>query len=484
MAIESMAYTEIVFLAFLSLLGMLVGGLARASSSVVFIALASYAVGLAVLQLMGILYLMIGVPLSLTSIMGSLLAITLLLGLFHLYRSTFNRRDAVVLAIILCGFTLTALALSYRDFMVSSNDSLAVQRLGEILAYTGTIDEHFEVLGERGIFVALMQAVASMLGLPYCAVLYPCLMFPMLTCFVYFGRTILLDAGLASGQATLFSILGAACLATSPFTVWNAYYLNTHLASALYLLLCLGSITIASLKQDGRWLLFAALSCITLSLLRHESIILATAILLFFLPVTDCSHRAKVWFAVCVTAVAIPWYGYLYALFAPGKFLNEKLFVILGGLVAASLLICMSRRDYVSVFLNRLPGIVVVTGILVLMIMFSARPEHMMKSLNSIISNLFEGHGYWGKEWFFVVPMLLLALVFPSESALRKPLLYFIASYFLLMLMLVYFRGAYRVSHWDSANRMLIHIFPVTLLYLTVQLSTGLYGNSQAGMKS
>jgi hypothetical protein len=99
-------------------------------------------------------------------------------------------------------------------------------------------------------------------------------------------------------------------------------------------------------------------------------------------------------------------------------------------------------------------------------------PKTLTESLAATYQNVIMGAGSWGSSVVWMGIMVALSLLLCRSKSLiylRFPVTAFIPLYFLL----AYFREMpYRVGNGDSLNRMLIHIFPLAILYVAASVAS------------
>src|SRR5207249_10646730 len=95
-------------------------------------------------------------------------------------------------------------------------------------------------------------------------------------------------------------------------------------------------------------------------------------------------------------------------------------------------------------------------------------PEHMLRSLESIVRNIFL-EGNWGLTWY-VIFFLATELYFGGVDAVteRYWLFLVLVTYILLVYNLAYFSDSYHIGEFDSANRLVLQALPLVLLHLSI----------------
>ena len=149
-----------------------------------------------------------------------------------------------------------------------------------------------------------------------------------------------------------------------------------------------------------------------------------------------------------------------------------RIFVILAGYAGMGILIWGHKYRWVKTVSNHASKIAFLGAAIILVILSLLRPDHMLESMMNVARNLFIS-GRWGFTWYVVIALLLLS---PREEHIPyKDIFYYsLPTYFLFILSLSVLRMPYHANWWDSANRMMTHILPATLFYLSLRYAPGI----------
>jgi apolipoprotein N-acyltransferase len=91
----------------------------------------------------------------------------------------------------------------------------------------------------------------------------------------------------------------------------------------------------------------------------------------------------------------------------------------------------------------------------------------MLTSLVSIVQST-SLSGNWGLTWY-VIFFLATELYFARRDATEHRWLFMIlVSFILVVYILAYFRVPYHTREFDSANRLMLQVLPVVILYLSL----------------
>jgi len=255
------------------------------------------------------------------------------------------------------------------------------------------------------------------------------------------------------------------------FFFFQAFYIHNNFAASTFLWLTAGFFWLGTrLKRDVLFLP-AGLLLLAFSLTRTETP-MAAALLLAALAATGLRRATLLQILVPITTAILLWYGRLYLLIGEGTHILNPDRVILctvpiAALTAAALL---SPASLWTAAAPRTPPIVLGLLAVLLVTLFVLKPEHMLASCQHLFRNL-AGSGGWGITWRSMALLCLLALFRPKFF--HQELFSTTAgAYVLLILVMAGAREPYRVSWWDSANRMFVHLLPIVLFYVTARLSS------------
>jgi len=258
-----------------------------------------------------------------------------------------------------------------------------------------------------------------------------------------------------------------AFLASSNRLVYDAFYVNTHIQMAAFLLIAVAGAWLAVNREHPGWALPAGLALAATLLMRPEAPLFVGVIL-----VTVAASRANrnvralitlpsvvttvVWYAIALwqhanfgdeISLTAPVFGSMVAVF------GSALAVVVGGL---------DRLRRPASYLDRaavigLAGLVVIYGI--------RSPDVVTASAQATFRNL-TYDGLWLATWVAALALLAVALIVhrvPDGRLWTVPIVGFGLLYWLLPLIR---EGAWRVGAGDSGNRILAHVLPVAVLFL------------------
>lgn len=466
---------QALFLGGLHLLGVLVASRLLPRIPATFVASSGLLWGLAIWVLVVWLCLLLGVGYTGGVVVGALGATAFLAAALHIRRPTVSRRQAAGMVAATLTQVAIALVAGAYDLTALSYDSYCQLALGSRLAQVGSIGEG--VAGELaswGVFIPLVHSAAELLSLDYLSALHPSIAVGFLATFV----CLLVRSGRARGlpaAAVAVAAGGAALLlATAPFLVYQAFFVHNSLASAAYLTLGVMALGLARDEREPAWYAVAAVAGFAFTLLRMEAPIPASIFLVLFVSGPGLPARRRLLVSGVYAGFVLLWYGYLFAVTGPGSDIltPARALVVIAAALGAPALVLLSRWRLAAPLLRGAPALILLALVLAALTLTWRDPEHMMRSLGSIASNLFRT-GRWGPFWWCAVPLLAASSLLPVAWRERR-LATGLVAFVLMVWCLGSFRPPYRLGWGDSANRILTHITPLVIVYLALAYGRGL----------
>jgi hypothetical protein len=275
--------------------------------------------------------------------------------------------------------------------------------------------------------------------------------------------------GASAPTPAVQAVVLAATLAPNR-VAFHALYLNGHTLVAALLAVLGATAWIAWRQPDAvrAWWGPATLATIALVPLRPEAVLVTgvTLLPLVFAPAVPLAWRRAPLLALGVTTLV--WYGggplRLELLEGRAPDASVLLAIALGaGTLVATLIPALFALRWVVVRRLVAGALLVVLGAFVVL-----RPGEVDASLRASAQNL-TSTGSWG--WFWPVVVVLLAIAWRSRPAAWGILIWPLATFPALGLLLALVRGTpYRVGPGDSFSRMLMHLIPLVALTLLARL--------------
>jgi hypothetical protein len=333
---------------------------------------------------------------------------------------------------------------------------------------------------KRQIGLPMLQTLAELGPRRYLAFVSPMFAASAVGLFVWLASHMLRDAP----HRLRWSLVGAATLfvlSTNRF-VYHAFYINTHMAMALFMLVAIAGIWLAIEESQPVWGILAGWAMALTLLFRPEGPIV-TALILVPFAATAAPMRLRWRVVGPVLAVFAAWYVGGLWIHAPGGWDRGPVAPVLGNSVVVLAVVVLTlvggtgRGSRWARLAGRalLPAMV---GLLVTLLAID--PQLGLESLGATIRNLapdwtwqhFTGSGgLWIFSWPVILVLLATALIVGRDGAARLwrvP----IVGFGILFFILPYLRGsAYRVGFGDSGSRIATHIVLVVVAYVLLVAS-------------
>jgi hypothetical protein len=276
---------------------------------------------------------------------------------------------------------------------------------------------------------------------------------------------------------------GATILLLSTFTwlfhSWMPY--PNMLAGTLFCLSCIFIVTAA--QEKSTFLLYIALLFLTAFLPARPEAILMGGILLMAFMSSKNGLSSSLFAAGTTIAVSAALLYYIRVAFLMGidgflhranlmtMILTPALLVIL---VAAVWLRSISpKTDVVFGQASRITNVVLSGCLLIAVVLMK---ENAAYGFMNLAVNAFTYVGHWGFSWIVLLSLFILTLRM-KHFAMESIFVDTVTGYFLVLFLLGFLRGPWRCDWADSADRMLLQIFPLVVYY--VACKTGKHFSKQ-----
>lgn len=350
-------------------------------------------------------------------------------------------------------------------------DSFRYLIVSSILGQTGGVDAALDAdLAKRQLAVPLLHTTATFRGTAHAAAVTPLLGLGGLASLLWLADEGLRLVGAPRRWVPVLLVAPLLLLLSSNRMLFHLFYVNGHLAFAIYLLLAVGMVWLAVMRRQ--WLLVApaALALAMLVALRPEGFLVATLVLVPVVASGAVPVRVRWWLVGTTVAAIVVWYGLILeprvgggpsSLFSP----VSGALAVAAGLVASA---AATRWPRLKRLVRSAPVLLLVVMAVALVGFALWDPGRLTASARATAENLLLGRGLWRATWVAVTPLLVVAMAVtrPPWRALWGTS---IGGFALLFLLLPYLaEGAYRVGPGGSGNRILLHVLLVAALYLVV----------------
>lgn len=429
-------------------------------------------------------------PITLSGLNAGLCTLALLIAFGIIYKPSFTKEYRkfidnwpicigllVFFGVLIIGITWFFYHHNYTYF---SADSWKYIFFGDMIAKIGSIPEAYS--GNLNRFTAvipLLTAMGRLIGIPF----FPFTLFPaygvglivVLTVIVWFKTR----GGVKNDY--LGWIMGALamvlCISTPDFYVY-AFYVNEHMLAGINFLIVIAGILEYAKDGQLKWLRLAGLCMGVLTLQRAEMLLFG--FLPFCLLMTTTQKRKIVLtYLLPFLCIAIVWeflkkFNYMYTpLLGRGALLYQ------GGLLLCYVIAAwfLGNRHLKKIFQSAdkivaaALAIILVLTIFLSMVTTFADPIKAIAMLAKILFLPSENwFCEWGLSWYFIFSVFLLDLLFFRTPYRGLRLL--LINIFSARILLYSFPGIFPgLSHLNSGSRLLMHFFPVFILYAAMVLA-------------
>lgn len=268
------------------------------------------------------------------------------------------------------------------------------------------------------------------------------------------------------------------------FMVFNFFYMNSHMLAAAYIYLFAYAGWMALETREENYLRLAGLLLVGYVFARLEAPLIA-AVFAFVLA-TLCTGRLRGarWLTLPLV-VALLWYLTLWQVVGEAaSILSAPRFLQISGIMAvAAIAVAATEVRRLGPALRPLPIIAGILSPAVVGVLFLVKPEHMRTSAGAMIDNFLET-GLWTN--FPTIILILGALLIVTRNVRHEQLFLLIVIFYIGELLLFGFlrSNPYRLGFGDSANRMLLHIAPVVMLWIVLKIVSMVRFQSQGAHRT
>jgi hypothetical protein len=425
--------------------------------------------------LIGIITLGIGIPFTAVGMAVTVGLVALLAVGLHIRRKALPLRLALVLAATIPAFFAAVFLVTRVNWAEFSFDSHYILVVAKGLAFEGAIAGRLgNQLSEWGAFQLLFHSAAELYGTPYFYAASALIGAHVIALLVWLTARLLGGPDLG-WRHLAWGLTAAVALGSVHFVVFHFFYIHTNFPAALFLLLFAGCGWGYLREEDDAWLPPVFIGAAALALQRTETPLPAVIFLVLLMAeqrrVSGYQLRLSFGFAAVLVfweVVLLRHIGEGTTILSPSK-VYLLMAVVLGFLAVAGL--CWyPKTGKLKRWLN--PATLLALSVATLITTLS-KPAHMSESFFSVFANLYLG--YWGAAWFMVLALAILSLLLPRLEV-GKFVSTGLISYTLLILLLGFMREPYAIRWADSANRMFLHLLPLTLLFFAVRFGVPLLG--------
>lgn len=433
-----------------------------------FLACTAFVWGLLLWMFCSMIILFLGLPFSWLSMGISMLPFLISALYMNIKNSTFSlsTKDIILILGIFLGLTCLSYLFSRISLVYATTDSFNYIYHGKVLARDGLTPWSLNNFTKLGSFSSIIQMTSQLLPGEYLSG-YQTILGIILILVLFIGMMEELKREfsrfisiIASGSITL--VLG------SIIFQHHIFYIHNNLPAGLFLFLALFSFWHYYKTSVSEWNFIGIIALTGFSFTRIEGPLYTVLILLFLISIKPQSYKKTLGQVLPYTGLTIFWHIYLLVNVLQNEQLSQvNLLLIIASLVGLTILALISK--WLPVLLKILPQVLlsVMAFSLILAILFE--PDHMITSITHFWQNLTNIY-FWSWTWFVVLAFIPVMLKNNQDHPEKRLLLYSIAGYILIILLLVLARIPYRLGQTDSANRLMLQILPV--IFFTVATSS------------
>jgi len=400
---------------------------------------------------------------------------TLALLLANIAQGSLSRDSVLLGGAGLLLLTVACFFVNQLRIVTMAPDSSYLARFGQNIGL-GNYEGSRMVFSMWGPLVPFMHSITNLLDQKLYWQYQPILSLNLVVLVFYTLYTIIREQK-SIFQSCLAATALVSLMALSNIFLFNFFYIHNSILSALYLFLCVFALVKMTEQPGTAYELLALLSLIAFSLLRPEAPLFAIVTLLVagFWRGWSYVNRLKV--VGPFVALLVAWYARLYFVLpeTPDNITPPLVIAMIAALVGFGLFAVLSGLKILDPIVKRTPSITLIALALLGIILTLVKPDHMLKSLEGIVRNVFVPRpvftGDWGLTWYVII-FLATALYFARRDAAEGPterhwMFPVLVAYVLVVYNLAYFREPYHTGPNDSSNRLVLQALPLVLLYLS-----------------
>lgn len=373
---------------------------------------------------------------------------------------------------------------SHFNFAATTNDSHRYIQLGEGLALTGfNMDGRFiteDLLSDRPAFYSIFHALSRSFQVDYLWIFLPAYSAFFLISFSWMIRDMIKSISGNNRQSNFFSLFAVLLVVSSSFMVFNFYYINNHMFTAVHFTLFFLLAWKGLNDKSDRLLILATIILLPSLLMRFENILFVLIFATLLASFIPAGRTVRSIFYLSGLSAAFVSLLYLYTLTGGGSgFISSERMVQTGllGLAFSFSGLLIGRWDWSANAWNKgrtyIPYIMLISGVLAVSRSFIFDFDTAGISIPIVLYNMLDTN-IWNHFWYLIIFLAIFFWIIPVNKNYDYQL--FITTGILIFILftieLSHLRdGVYRIGAGDSANRMIVHIVPTIVVHFTMTLS-------------
>jgi hypothetical protein len=357
---------------------------------------------------------------------------------------------------------------THQTVIYASNDSLYIIYHGRILADFGFLTWTSDQFTEWGIIVPVFQMASVLFEGDFITGYQALITLALLsTLSISIFHIVKQQSPLPHALGWALCVLA---LMMTPMLVRHTVFIHSNLVAAAFLLVAVYAYWRFLQTDVSAWFILGTISIIAMSFTRAEGVLHALFFLSIVVGLTRGHYKLLLMTLTPYLLLSLLWHLYLYVTLDDYGLLSPTNLIIMM-LALVGFWIFIAIRPMLERWLSALPRLVLLGMVTLIIIAFFFRPVEMFFSIYRIIQNLTSVE-FWGASWLFIVaviPLFLFSNLKVKDNS--RLLIYCIVGYVLFIIMLAISRSPYRYGDTDSANRLMLHIQPIVLLYMAIRYS-------------
>lgn len=375
----------------------------------------------------------------------------------------------LVMVIIARLIHFTRLTPDSLRYLLASNDLVVPDALAAF---------HPSDLHERSLGLPALHALSDLTDRRYLATIGPLMGLSGFGLFL--GVAWQATRRMANSSRVLLVVTALAFLITSNRLIYDAFYINTHIFVAVFVLVTMTGMWQAVTCGMKGWAFPAGLALSVTLLLRPEAPLLV-ALILVVVAASRADLAARLWLSVPSLVVLAVWYGTLWQHSPGGEqvALDAPIFGAIAAVLGSAVVLFAARVPSLERWGRRV-DLVLIGGLAAVLAVFVAvEPATFTASADATFRNVVLLEGHWQVTWPAVTSMVAVALLIGRDPSLRLWVVP-VVGYGLLWWLLPFLRdGPWRVGTGDSGNRILAHILFPAVVYVVLAVASTNPASSQ-----
>lgn len=418
----------------------------------------------------------VGIGLTQTSvvILISVECLGFLIGLIVKQKSAGQLRKVFSLGFWVVGLIYFGLLYLFYKLNLSfiTNDSLYLILMGKDLIRSGFKEWYYASPGWTGLYIPMIQTIGMIFSVEYVWFIQPVMSLIFIAAFLYFAHRSV-SRFISRKWASIALTYGGLLMFLSsnlPFVM--LFYIHTNFLSSLFLFLAVMGLYFAIEEKNDGYLNLSLISLISFSFLRIENVIIALAIIFYYLASGRLSLKQSIKAFIPYLVFQVIWLLGVYSM-EIDSYLDSlskwQLLVMAGACMGMIIIVLISQSRFLKSFLQLTGKLLPFVFLAGWAILAARDPESLIINFRSIGTNMFIS-GNWGLFWWGITVLALISL-FHSKFPQKEVLIRIIVSFVMIIHILGFFRHPYHNLWYDSANRMMIHIAPLVLFFVITQVA-------------